>query len=293
MRKLTMIDTARHDGLRRLGGVPFPVYASEAVVPRARELADRSAQALRFIASILAVRPEMALLVLAADDWDKRSGFPLYGMPNYVAGNIVVAGEPSDFWRGFVKLVAEESPMGLDLLRDVYGSADDIDLTPFFDLLVVHEIGHHLEHVGNVHFPRLWLNELFCNLCLHVYVAEQEPDELPALECFPAALAAISPVRFPNRDLHSFEELYTRMPPQNYGWYECRLHVAAKRVYDAGGSAALRLLWDRFRFSDADLAVALEEMEPQLACVLSEWRLPVPPGRPARNQPPNNTGRSQ
>jgi hypothetical protein len=90
MRKLTMIDTARHDGLRRLDGVPFPVYASEAVVPRARELADRSAQALRFSASILAVRPEMALLVLAATT-DERSGFPLYGMP-HVTGNIVVAG---------------------------------------------------------------------------------------------------------------------------------------------------------------------------------------------------------
>lgn len=289
-RETAMIDTAKHDGLRPLDGVPFPVYASEAVVPRARELADRSAQALRFIASILAVRPEMALLVLAADDWDERSGFPLYGMPNYVAGNIVVAGEPSDFWRGFVKLVAEESPMELDLLRNVYGAADEIDLTPFFDLLVVHEIGHHLQHAGNVHFPRLWLKELFCNLCLHVYVAEQEPQELPALECFPAAVAAISPDRFPNPDLRSFEALYNRMPPQNYGWYECRLHVAAKRVYDAGGSAALRLLWDRFRLCDADLAGALEEIEPQLACVLSEWRLPFHRARPRESSRPTTRG---
>ncbi|MDP9278390.1 MAG: hypothetical protein M3P00_03145 [Gemmatimonadota bacterium] len=66
------------------------------------------------------------------------------------------------------------------------------------------------------------------------------------------------------------------MPPQNYGWYQCHLHVAAKRVYDAGGAAALRRLWDRFRFSDEDLATALEEVEPQLARVFTEW-LGAPP----------------
>jgi hypothetical protein len=266
-----MIDLARHEGLRRLDGFAFPVLASVGVEPRARELAARTAQALSFLASALAVRPDMALLVLAPDDWDERSGFPLYGMPNYVAGNVVVAGEPSDFWRGFVDLVAEANPAGLEALSTAYGRCDEIDLSQFFDLLVIHEIGHHLHHVGNVHFPRLWLNELFCNLCLHVYVAEHEPGALAALECFPAVLAAVSPDRFPNRDLHTFEALYNRMPPQNYGWYECRLHVAAERVYDAGGTAALRGLWDRFRFSEADLGVALEEVEPQLASVLSDW----------------------
>jgi hypothetical protein len=113
--------------------------------------------------------------------------------------------------------------------------------------------------------------ELFCNLCLHVYVTEHGPEALPVLECLPAAVAAISPDRFPHRDLHAFEQLYNRMPPRNYGWYECRLHVAAKRVYEAGGPAVLRRLWDRFRLSDADLAVALEEVEAELLRVQSDW----------------------
>ena len=86
-----------------------------------------------------------------------------------------------------------------------------------------------------------------------------------------ADCAAISPDRFPHRDIRAFEQLYNRIPPQNYGWYECRLHVAAKRVYDAGGPAVLRRLWDRFRLSDAELAVALEEVEPELLRVQSDW----------------------
>jgi hypothetical protein len=267
----TTIDTARHDGLRRLDGFPFPVLASEGLAPRARLLAARATRALRFLAASLAVEPDIALLVLAHDDWDGRAGFPLYGMPNYVAGNVVVAGQPSDFWRGFVDLVAEADPAGLETLRQAYDADGEIDLSRFFDLLAIHEIGHHFHHVGGVHFPRLWLMELFCNLCLHVYVAEQDADALPVLECFPAVVAAISPNCFPHPDLRAFEQLYNRMPPQNYGWYECRLHVAAKRVYDAGGAAALRRLWDRFRFSDADLAVALEEVEAELLRAQSDW----------------------
>jgi hypothetical protein len=267
----TTIDTARHDGLRRLDGFPFPVLASEGLAPRARQLAARATRALRFLAPGLDVQPDMALLVLAPDDWDGRSGFPLYGMPNYVAGNVVVAGQPSDFWYGFVDLVAGADPAGLEALRKAYGAAGEIDLSPFFDLLAIHEIGHHFHHVGGVHFPRLWLMELFCNLYLHVYVTEQEPEALPVLECLPAVVAAISPDRFPHRDLRAFEQLYNRMPPRNYGWYECRLHVAAKRVYDAGGPAVLRRLWDRFRLSDAELAVALEEVEPELLRVQSDW----------------------
>jgi len=32
---------------------------------------------------------------------------------------------------------------------------------------------------------RLWMQELFCNIMLHTYIAENEPQNLPALELFP------------------------------------------------------------------------------------------------------------
>jgi hypothetical protein len=272
-----MIDTSKYTGLQRLEGLPLSVYASPGVVPRAREIAQRCVRALSFFTASLDVDPDLALLVLAPEDWEGRAYHPVYGMPNYDgAGNLVVAGQPSDFWRSFVELVTEAQPAGLPRLAAVYEVDGELDLSSFFDLLAVHEMGHRFHQAGSVRFPRLWSTEFFCNLCLHTYVAEDEPSALPALEAFPSVISAVPPERVHYSDLATFERIYDRMPPQNYGWYQCHLHVAAKHVYDAGGAAALRRLWDRFRFSDEDLATALEEVEPQLARVFTEW-LGAPP----------------
>ena len=266
------IETSKHEGLERVEGLSFPVFASSAVVPRARDIAERTARALAFLGSMLDVAPEIALLVLDPGDWTGRAAHPVYGMPNYDgAGNLVVAGAPSDFWRGFVDLVADTQPAELTTLAAVYDRDGGIDLSPFFDLLAVHELGHRVHQVGGVRFPRLWLAELFCNLCLHTYVAEEEPGTLPVLEAFPAVVAAVPPERVEHSDLAVFEQLYDRMPPHNYGWYQCRLHAAAKRVYDAGGPAVLRGLWTRFRVADEKLVSALDAIEPELARVLLEW----------------------
>jgi hypothetical protein len=271
------IDPSKHAGLEHVGDFPFAVFASTDVVPRACDIAERGARALRFLGSALDVEPELALLVLAPDDWEGRASHPVYGMPNYDgAGNLVVAGAASDFWRGFVGLVAETQPDALAMLTEAYEVDGEIDLSPFFDLLAIHEMGHRLHQVGVVRFPRLWLAEFFCNLCLHTYVAEEEPEALDVLEAFPAAVAAVPPEHMVHDDLGTFEQIYDRMPPHNYGWYQCRLHAAAKRVYDAGGPVVLRRLWNRFRLSDAELIVALHEVEPELGRFLTEW---TPTGR--------------
>ena len=266
------VDSSKHAGLQRIEDFGFPVLASADVVARAREIAERTARAREFLGSTLDVEPELALLVLAPGDWEGRASHPVYGMPNYDGGgNLVVAGAPSDFWRGFVGFVAEPQPDALRLLLQTYAVDGEIDLSPFFDLLAVHELGHRFHHVGVVRFPRLWLMEFFCNLGLHTYIAEKEPDALPLLEAFPAAVASVSAEHVQHSDLATFEQLYDRMPPQNYGWYQCRLHVAAKHVYDAGGRDALRRLWDRFRLVEDDLASALREVEPQLARLPIDW----------------------
>jgi hypothetical protein len=269
-----VIETSKHAGLEHVEDFPFLVFASATVVPRARVIAERAARALAFLGAALDVELELALLVLAPGDWEGRASHPVYGMPNYDgAGNLVVAGAPSDFWRGFVGLVAEARPDALSILTEAYEVDGDgeIDLSPFFDLLAIHEMGHRLHQVGVVRFPRLWLSEFFCNLCLHTYVAEEEPKALAVLEAFPAAVAAVPPEQMQHSDLDTFEQIYDRMPPHNYGWYQCRLHVAAKRVYDAAGAATLRRLWDRFRLDEEGLAIALREVEPELARVLTEW----------------------
>jgi len=126
-------------------------------------------------------------------------------------------------------------------------------------------------------FPRRWLMELFCNICLHAYVVAREPEKVLALEAFPSVIAGgdVSQLRY--RSLADFERLYTDVGPQNYGWYQCRFHVAAKDIYNAGGVEALQRLWRVFlqsnaTGSDEELAVQLrDDVHPAVARVLTEW----------------------
>ena len=74
-----------------------------------------------------------------------------------------------------------------------------VDLSPFFDLLIVHELAYVFHHTGNCIFPHRWLMEFFCNLCLHAYVAEIESEQLPILETFPRLMSKVDPSDFEHR----------------------------------------------------------------------------------------------
>ena len=233
-----------------------------------------------FLAATLGAEAAVALLVLGPEDWPGRSPHPVYGMPNCAGGNLIVAGVPNPFWQGFVDLVAAAAPTQEAALRAAYppgggGAAwadGALDLSPFFDLLAVHELAHVFLQQAPFGFPRRWLTEFFGNLCLHAYVAAAEPAALPQLTAFPAAVAAVDPAAVPHHSLAAFEALYEDVGPLAYGWYQCRLHAAARRVYDAGGVAALRRLWDAYAVPDARLAATLtRDVHPTVAAILETW----------------------
>jgi hypothetical protein len=57
------------------------------------------------------------------------------------------------------------------------------------------------------------------------------------------------------------------MDPWNYGWYQCRFHVAAAEVFDRAGPGAARRLWDTFlprTVAGIALAVNDDELLPLL-----------------------------
>jgi hypothetical protein len=77
---------------------------------------------------------------------------------------------------------------------------------------------------------------------------------------------------FEHHSLADFERLYTGVGPQNYGWYQCRLCVAAKAVYDAAGVASLQRLWQAFAsISDDQLTQVLGQVNPRLEQVFTRW----------------------
>jgi hypothetical protein len=73
------------------------------------------------------------------------------------------------------------------------------------------------------------------------------------------------------RTLEAFEALYTKVGPQNYGWYQCRLHLAAKKVYDAEAIPAVQGLWKTFAITDPQLVGSLKKIHPEMAKVLTGW----------------------
>jgi hypothetical protein len=257
------------EGLTELQDAPIPTWASAGLSRRAEPIAARSARALAFLGELLGVVPDVQLLVLAEGDWAGRSGHPVYGMPNSLRDTLVVAGESNRFWLAFVDMLDPGPQLEL---RAAYRATDgEIDLAPFFDLLAVHELAHTFEVAGGVRFPRLWLREFFCNVCLHAYVAAAEPEAMAALTAFPLLVAQVPGDRLNYRTIADFERIYDDMPGPNYGWFQCRLHVAAGRLVESAGPRSVRKLFDAYRVGDAELSALLgTRVHPELRAIAEE-----------------------
>ncbi len=208
-------------------------------------------------------------------DWESHASDFTFGMPYYApySQTLTVAVEPGDFWTGFIEIIRESSAEAYAELDTVYGqSGEEVDLSRFFDLLVVHELAHAIHFQGNCKFPRLWIMEFFCNLCLHDYVVSIEPQELPLLETLPRLMSAVDPSDFQYQSLQDLEAFYSNIPPNNYGWYQVQLHVAAKRVYESGGEPILKQLWDTFHTPDDKVEQKLrQQVHSSVADIMTTW----------------------
>jgi len=77
--------------------------------------------------------------------------------------------------------------------------------------------------------------------------------------------------------LTDFEKRYDNMNPKNYGWYQCRLHVAAKNIYNAGGQKTFVKLWkglmeNKEKMTDEQFALFLDKkVSGQVAKVQTDW----------------------
>ena len=270
-----------YDKLQSLSGAAVTTFYSEGFEPRARQTATRLEKVINYYQEMLGFKPVVTVLLLNKADWPLYTKFPVYGMPHYNDdATLVVAAEDNDFWRSFLNM--KELPEDIRLQAEkVYGLPDKtVSMQAFFDLLAIHELGHAFQMQGKLQVQRKWMGELFCNILLHTYIAEKEPEQLAALTLFPRIVVNGGVKNYRYTSLKDLEERYDEIGqqhPQNYGWYQCRWHAAAAGIYDADGKAVMQRLWNTLKskqekLNDADFAALLHTgVSSKTADVLRKW----------------------
>jgi hypothetical protein len=278
----TKILAQEYDALVALDGYKTKVYFSEGNDERASVVASRMDNVLNFYNKIISFEPAVTMLILNPVDWPKFTGFPVYGMAHYMGNKtLVIASENNDFWNSFIPPIDQLPKELADKITSTYvDDAGNLTMQPFFDLLAIHELGHAYHFQAGLNTQRMWMGELFCNILLHTYIAETEPEQLPALTIFPQMVIAGGKEGYKYTKLNDIEERYDEIGqqyPQNYGWFQCRWHSAAGDIYGAGGVETFLKLWNAFseqreKLSDEEFAVFLsEKAHPSVADVMIKW----------------------
>ena len=267
--------------LAELNDYKVKVYYSTGYEQRAISITERVDKAFDYYHQLLNVSPEVTLLVLTVEDWTKYTSMPVIGMPHYKDDKVlVVAAHDNAFWQSFIPPM-DKLPVTLaDQIRAAYkNDRGELSMQPFFDLLALHELGHAFHFQEGINMQRKWMGELFVNIMLHTYIAEKQPELLPALETFPNMVVGGGTAEYKFTSLEDFEKLYETMGmgPKNYGWYQCKLHSAAKDIYNAGGKNVLQKLWKALKkhqekMNDDDFIKMLQkEVHPSVAEVYLKW----------------------
>jgi hypothetical protein len=242
------------------------------------------------------LEPDIALIVANEGDWKSRQP---YGLPFFNndegqirPGIIVMSSGRGDFWIGMGEELHDASPHGYTGLLATYPDGmGGLDLQPFFDLVTIHELGHAFEVLGGLSLPTCWLGEVFANLCLHAFIATQQPERLELLEAL-SIVGSQSPqlddrIRADGYStLDELEAHYTGgedpMSPLNYVWYQYRWQRLVAAMFDADGEDGLVRFWEYFRATGRTVASATDatslarllkaEVSETLGRVVEEWR---------------------
>lgn len=279
----TQVSAQSLDSLNRLTGYKTEIYYSTGAKQQAEEMGKRCDKVMSFYKSLLDFEPTLILLVLSPGDWSKYTNFPFYGMPHFDdVKKLVVASEDNPFWKSFIPNL-DQLPKDLaKQVKTAYTAPEGtLSMRNFFDLLAIHEVGHAFHNQGGLTIQRKWMGELFANILLHTYIAEKEPKLLPALTIFPKMVVSTtkkSDLKFTS--LTQLEDNYDELGqnhPNNYGWYQCRWHMAAGNIYDRGGKKAIKQLWSTLKeqkiiLSDKEFSDLLATKAHQsIADVMLKW----------------------
>ncbi len=268
--------------LKTIGGYNFKVYYSTGCDDRAKLISTRVSNAKNYFEKLLDFNPSVNLLILSEDDWPKYTSFPVYGMPHYNGDSIlIVAANDNPFWKSFVPPLEQLPDELRQQIQTVYRTdTGEMSMQAFFDLLAIHELGHAFHFQAGLVMQRKWLAELYVNSLLHTYVAEFEPESLPALTLISRMVLGTGTKGLTYTSLEDIENRYDEIGqkyPNNYGWYQFRWHNAAGKIYDTSGAQINRIWWDALKtrpekLSDTELILFLEsEVGEGVADVMRFW----------------------
>jgi len=200
--------------------------------------------------SLFDFKPEVKLLILNREVWPHHTKMSVYGMPHYNNGHLIVAADENDFWAGFLPPL-DNLPAGqAQVIKQTYADEGVLSMKKFFDLVAVHELGHAYHIQNQVNMQRKWLQELFANLVMYSYTAEMEPDYLPVIDVFSTMVVEGGAEKLEFRSLQDFENNYEKIAnqaPQNYGWYQSKLNLIAKDIYEQNGITSIKSLWQQLK----------------------------------------------
>lgn len=224
------------------------VYYSHGQETRAASIIQRFDKAMDYHSKMLGFTPAVTFLVLTKADWNDYTDFPVYGMPHYNGDSLlIVAAEDNAFWQSFLPPVDQLEPSLKQQVMQAYRKSDGtISMEPFFDLLALHELGHAFHFQAGLNMQRKWMGELFANILLHTYIAENEPSSLPALTIFPKMVIDAGTNGYTYTKLEDIEARYDeigKQHPKNYGWYQSRWHAEAGNIYESEGKEVCQNLW--------------------------------------------------
>lgn len=240
--------------LPTLHGYPFDARYSEGARDEAVRLAELTKDAYEYFAIVFpGARPQIIATFLKPADWKRNYGVPSYYPPDR---RLRVAAEDSPLWQSFGRIVHVASPFdAYPRLKKTYGDDQgNLQLRRFFDLFAVHELAHAFELQSGAVLPTLWLKELFANLALYTFIATKRPPELANLTTFPDALTRVDAFNVMVRlrgctslddfDLHSpAGNARAPITNENAVWYQIRLLLLARNVFEQDGARALERLW--------------------------------------------------
>lgn len=258
------MDLSKRDGLVEVVGSDPPTFASAGVEERATAIATIVGDSYGYLSGLLGFRPPLQAMVLTELDWKSRAAVGPYGLPHEKYETLIVAGTEAPLWSQLTDVV---DPADRVELAATYGELDGrIPLGSFFDLVAVHEVAHAFHERRQHFFPRLWLQELFANVCLHAWVVERRSTALPILVTLPRLAARVPASRYAHTTRDDFERLYNDVGAANYIWYQFRLQLEAAALYERVGPSAIPRLFSAFDLDDAALARRLaDSVDPGLA----------------------------